>query len=204
MGSGGGCQFEFNIEEFCKNFKHFQIQLISALNILTRAGYIFYKEETENIALLKMLVDRDSLYGIETLSSKDNKVIISLLRNYGGLFSEYCFIDESLIAKQSSLTIDETYHTLKSLSQRDILHFIPRKKIAHIRYERRREESKHLEFPDEVYKIRKEDFTNKIKAVLDYIHNTTICRERQLLKYFGETSRNNCLNCDVCQKESLK
>ena len=38
MGEGQGCVRAFNIDEFCRNFKHFPIQVDSALRILTRAG----------------------------------------------------------------------------------------------------------------------------------------------------------------------
>lgn len=37
MGDGLGCTYAFNIDEFCQNFKHFPIQVDSALKILTRA-----------------------------------------------------------------------------------------------------------------------------------------------------------------------
>ena len=42
MGSGAGCRFEFNIDKFCLYFRHFPIQVNSALHILARAGYIDY------------------------------------------------------------------------------------------------------------------------------------------------------------------
>ena len=48
MGDGLGCVREFNIDEFCRNFKHFPIQVDSALKILTRAGYIEYTDEQDN------------------------------------------------------------------------------------------------------------------------------------------------------------
>ena len=45
MGDGRGCTFAFNIDEFCRNFKHFPVQTDSALKILTRAGYLEYTDE---------------------------------------------------------------------------------------------------------------------------------------------------------------
>ena len=40
MGDGLGCMVAFNLDEFCRNFKHFPVQADSALKILTRAGYL--------------------------------------------------------------------------------------------------------------------------------------------------------------------
>ena len=44
MGDGRGCTFAFNIDEFCRNFRHFPVQTDSALKILTRAGYLEYTD----------------------------------------------------------------------------------------------------------------------------------------------------------------
>jgi ATP-dependent DNA helicase RecQ len=42
VGCGEGTTREFNMEKFCVAFKHFPVQVESALHILTRAGYITY------------------------------------------------------------------------------------------------------------------------------------------------------------------
>ena len=42
VGSGYNHTFEFNIDKFCHTFRHFPIQVDSALKILNRAGYIEY------------------------------------------------------------------------------------------------------------------------------------------------------------------
>ncbi len=202
LGSGGGCQFDFDIDRFCFAFKHFPVQLKSALNILSRAGYINYKEEAENLARVKILESRESLYSLDGLSSKDNQILTLLLRHYGGIFTEYSFVDESLIAREAKLSLDEVYQSLIDLSRRDIIHFIPKKKIPRITYERRREESKHLEFPDEIYKYRREEFSRRINAVVAYLHNDNVCRSRQLLEYFGEKMLTDCQRCDVCQMKN--
>ena len=155
MGSGGGCRFEFNIDKFCMYFKHFPVQVNSALAILSRAGYIEYEDERDNMAQLRMLLGREDLYRLDSLVDNESNVVTALLRNYGGLFTDYCYIDESLIAMQTGLEREAVYAILKDMSERRILHFIPRKKIPHIRYTQRREEMERLVFPHEVYDDRK-------------------------------------------------
>ncbi len=198
IGSGKGCRFEFNIDRFCQYFNHFPIQLNSSLKILTRAGYIEYEDESENMAQVMMLLRREDLYRLNSLTDNENAVITALLRNYGGLFTDYCYIDESLIAAQSNLTREETYAILKNLSMRRILHFIPRKKIPHVTYKQRREESNLLIFPPEVYDKRKQEYTERIYAMINYAENNDICRSRLLLRYFGEKRSTDCGQCDVC------
>lgn len=198
MGSGAGCSFEFNIDKFCFYFHHFPIPVNSALNILSRAGYINYDCERENMAQLTMLLHREDLYRLDSLDERENSVVTALLRNYGGLFTDFCYIDESLIAMQTGFGREEVYGILKDLSRRQILRFIPRKKIPHIRYAQSRVEAGLLVFSNEVYDDRKKEYAERIKSIINYAENDDICRSRQLLRYFGEKKSTDCGMCDVC------
>lgn len=204
MGSGAGCRFEFNIDKFCMYFHHFPIPVNSSLNILTRAGYIEYEGERENMSQLTMLLRREDLYRLDSLDEQENAVVTALLRNYGGLFSDYCYIDESLIAMQVGIKREEVYEILKNLSRRRILHFIPRKAIPHIKYTQRRIEADLLVFGKEIYDDRKTEYTERINSIINYAENNDICRSRQLLWYFGEKKSTDCGVCDVCISHNPK
>ena len=198
VGSGYNHIFEFNIDQFCHTFRHFPIQADAALKILDRAGYIEYTEEQDNQARVMFTIGRDDLYRLENTSPNEEKVITAMLRNYGGLFTDYNFIDESFIAQQTQLEPQQVYLTLKGLSQRHILHFIPQKKTPYIRYTQRREDMEHVQIPPSVYEERKAQFEERIHAMIKYAKDDTVCRSRQLLRYFGEESDHDCRQCDVC------
>ena len=198
VGSGYNHTFEFNIDEFCHTYHHFPIQVDSALKILNRAGYIEYTEEQDNQARVMFTVSRNDLYRLENNTPNEDKVITALLRNYGGLFTDYNYIDESFIASQTALQPQQLYLILKSLSQRHILHFIPQKKTPYIRYMQRREDMEHVQLRPEVYEERKAQFSERIHKMIGYATNDDVCRSRQLLDYFGEKSRKDCGQCDVC------
>ena len=151
VGSGYHATFEFNIDKFCHAFRHFPIQVDSALKILNRAGYIEYTEEQDNKARVMFTIGRNDLYRLENNTPNEEKVITALLRNYGGLFVDYNFIDESFIASQCGLQPQQVYMILKNLSQKHILHFIPQKKTPYVRYLQRREDPEHIQIPPAVY-----------------------------------------------------
>lgn len=198
IGSGYNKTFEFNTEKFCHTFKHFPIQAEAALNILTRAGYIEYREEQDNSARVMFLVGRDELYRLSNNSPAEDKVIVSLLRNYSGLFSDYNFIDEGFVAGECGITSHEVYEALKALNRKHIISFIPRKRIPFIKYTQRREAMEHIRIGRDVYDSLKEQFEKRIDAMKQYTRTNGVCRSRLLLEYFGEDKAGDCGQCDVC------
>lgn len=201
-GDGYGVSREFNIDDFCRKFNHFPIRVHAALQILQRAGYIEYTEEQDNQARVRFLVTRDDLYCLRGDSPNEERVIVALLRSYGGLFADYGFIDESMIANQCGMKSHEVYQTLKGLSEKHVLHFIPRKQVPYIRYMQRREDSEHVQLSKDVYEERLTQYKERIEAMLRYAKDNSRCRSRQLLEYFGEKDTKDCGQCDVCHHTS--
>lgn len=197
-GSGYNSMFEFNIDDFCHRFRHFPIQVHSALKILNRAGYIEYIEEHDTQARIMFCLTRDQLYRLKHTDADEERIITTLLRNYGGLFVDYCFIDEGFIAHETSLTKPQLYLTLKGLEQKRILNFIPQKRTPYIRYMQRREDSEHLLFPPDVYDHLKKRYEERIHAIIAYTKAEKQCRSRLLLHYFGEEDSDDCGMCDIC------
>lgn len=198
MGDGLGCTREFNIDEFCRNFKHFPIQVDSALKILTRAGYLEYTDEQDNNSRLIFTLTKEELYRIHETSPETEKLINIILRSYTGVFTEYAYINEETLSLRTGMTRQQVYDTLISLTRRRILHYIPGKKTPYIIYTRERQEADRLIFTKEVYEDRKESFIRRIEAMTEYAETEDKCRSRMLLLYFGEKNEHNCGQCDVC------
>ena len=125
MGDGRGCTFAFNIDEFCRNFKHFPVQTDSALKILTRAGYLEYTDEQDNASRIMFTITKEELYRIREQSEDTEKLLRILLRSYTGLFTDYAYISEDNLSTRSGLSKQQIYETLISLSRQHILHYIP-------------------------------------------------------------------------------
>ena len=198
VGSGAGCTFEFPIDRFCTTFKHFPTRANAALTLLQRAGYIDYEQNPDTQARIRFLLNRDDLYRLDALSDKENEVVTALLRNYGGLFSDYGYVDESYIAQEAGLDRSQTYTVLVNLSKKRIINFIPRKNTPIIRYRSDRIDGADIVLDRSVYEDRKAQFVKRIHSVIDYAQNGRVCRSRQLLRYFGETKSVDCGQCDVC------
>lgn len=196
MGDGRGCTFAFNIDEFCQNFKHFPVRVDSALKILTRAGYLEYTDEQDNTSRLIFTLRRDELYRINENNPDTEHLLRIILRSYTGVFSDYAYISEEILARRSGLTRQQVYDTLILLTKRHVLHYIPGKKTPYIIYTRERQNT--VVLSKEVYEDRKDSYEKRIHAMLDYAESDGKCRSRMLLRYFGEKNGHNCGQCDVC------
>lgn len=198
VGSGAGYSFVFEIDKFSRTFKHFPVQTHSALQILERAGYIHYEMEPEARARVMFKLGRNDLYRLDESSKFEDAVITALLRTYGGLFSNYVYIDEGLVAQEAGLTTQQVYVILKNLAQRNIIYFIPQRKTPFITYLQDRIDGEKVVLSKEIYEERKEQYVKRINAMQAYASNNEVCRSRQLLIYFGEKRHKDCEQCDVC------
>ena len=196
--SGAGHTFSFDINKFCQIYQLSIIYTTAALHILSQLGHIVYEDDPSSCARILFLLSRDQLYYLDHLAPKEDATIEAILRLYGGVFNDYVYIDEQLIAQHAGLTPQEVYLILKGLTERRIVHFIPQRKMPFIHYLRDRVDGHRLNITSEVYEDRKGEFEKRIQAFINYAENSHICRSRQLLAYFGEEMQKDCNQCDVC------
>ncbi len=198
MGFGLETVHDFSLGDFCAAYKFSQLQAHHALKMIEMAGYIEYTEEQDNASRLLFTVTRDELYNHLRQDVKTDNVLHCILRSYTGLFADYVYIDEGIIATRTGLSRDEVYNTLVGLSKYRIINYIPQKKTPLVIYTRTREEVRYLSIPRSVYEERKERFETRINRVMEYINESRICRSRMLTTYFGEKDVADCGCCDVC------
>lgn len=196
VGDGQSVTYEFNVEQFCRTFHRFPIPVMSALQILTRAGYIDFRESEDNLSRLMFLLTRDDLYRLHRQTANTEKVISTIMRRYGGVFADYVFIEERVIAQQTELKPHEVYEILVNLNRQRVIHYIPRKKIPRITYLQRRVDR--VVLSRAVYEERRDNYEQRSREMLRYAQQEEACRSSFMLNYFGEEGTPDCGHCDVC------
>lgn len=201
IGTGYGKNYSriFALDQFCRTYKFFPIAVVSALHILTNAGYIEYDDQRDSASRIRFIVDRDELYEIEGLTGRLNDFVMTILRRYSGLFTSYVNIQEEELADLTSQTPQDVYEILLELSRKGVIRYIPRSKEPLLTFVLNRVREEDFFLPDSCYKTLKNSFVARIDAMLDYISDTKNCRSRLLLKYFGEDLKEDCQQCDVCK-----
>lgn len=198
VGFGLDTVHDFSLADFCSAYKFSLLQAHHALKILELAGYIEYTEEQDNASRLMFNATRDELYRYRNQDKKTDEVIQVILRSYTGLFADYVYINEGVIATRAGISQQELYDILVGLSKFRIVNYIPQKKTPLIIYRRTREETKYVVIPRSAYEERKERFEKRITCVLNYINEERLCRSRMLVTYFGEKDAEDCGCCDTC------
>jgi ATP-dependent DNA helicase RecQ len=201
VGGGKESVFDFRIEDFSTKFQLTESLVYHSLKLLEREGYLEYVENVDRFSRIYFITGRDELYKIET-ERKDLEDFIKLvLRSYSGVFSDYVNIDEELLSKRSGLSADRVYENLKTLSKLKIIHYIPKRKLPVISFEKERVDEKRVSISPENYQKRKNQYQIQVDSVIAYASGKDECRSRTLLNYFGQTKSESCGSCDVCTGE---
>ena len=198
IGEGYGQMMDFNFNLFCRTFNLPVLPTLNALRILTQAEYIQFVEEIETQSRVMILADKARLYNIPTTTPRADEVLQALLRTYTGLFADYVFINEDVIAYRYNLSPQTIYDSLIEYNRLHILHYVPRKRTPYIIYTTSREEPKYIQIPKSIYETLQERMRARIEAVITYCYSDEICREKYLVEYFGEDSPQPCGHCDTC------
>ncbi len=191
----------FELEKFCATFKFSYTQAVHALHLLQLSGYLELTDDPDNRSRLIFTIHRDELYNYSGFSKETDDLVQAVLRTYTGLFSDYVFINESVLATRTGMNRMQVYEILKSLSAQRVIHYIPASQLPLITYLQNREETSRIVIPKSVYEQRKERLEQRVRSVLSYGMQATECRSISLLRYFGEKKAEECRQCDVCLKK---
>ncbi len=203
-GFGKGQVFEFNLQNFSQLYNLGQTMVFNSLKILQREGYLEYTGEIDSPSRIIFTVSRDDLYKFQVANADFDQFIKLVLRSYTGLFNAYVHIDEELLSRRSGLDRETVYRFLKFLRKLKIIDYVPGNTTPYIYFSKERIKIDRIRLSKENYDLRKKDFEERIEAVINYATDSSICRSRMLLCYFGETDASDCGNCDVCHSMKEK
>lgn len=197
--TGMGRQLKFKIEDFCKRFGLQRAPAFYALKYLERTEHLTYSEEVDIPTKVWINVDRKSLYDVELADQGQANVLEALMRSYTGIFSFLQQIDEEYVARLAGQTVPQLRQSLYGLSLAHVISYVPtdHSDVVVLHHDRLRPGNVNL-MPSR-YAMLKESFHARAEAMLEYVSETSECRSRYLLRYFGQTEAADCGTCDVCR-----
>ncbi|MFG6380970.1 MAG: RecQ family ATP-dependent DNA helicase [Muribaculum sp.] len=199
VGSGYDKVFEFNFDLFVKTYDLPPLPARSAMHLLTQAGYFEFIEEVTMQSRVMITAYKDELYDVR-LDEEGDRVFNILLRSYTGLFADFVYVNEALIARRACVDEQKVYETLLALSRMKILQYIPRKTTPYLYYTTSRELPKYVVMPTAVYEDQRRRLEKRIEAMKRFAFAVDECRVNRMLEYFGEKPESPCGKCDVCRE----
>ena len=206
-GSGQGHTFMLPINDLCRIMHLPILQTYAALHLLTQAGYINFQEEQEIHPRVKILVSQREIsdYG---LSEQQHQLLEILMRKYSGIFTDLQYVhlgDEAIRLSGERLEAKgekqiDIHDLLVSLAQRHIIIYIPHDTANTLTFTRERQTEIYLS--TDIYDNHRQQYIEKLKAMVEYADNQLYCRSQLLLSYFGETDATTCGSCDVCRSKA--
>lgn len=190
---------EFNFKLFVERYGLQAAQAQAALGLLQASGYLEYLEDYNSRSRVMVVVDRNQLYNTH-MSPMVETVLRALLRNYTGLFADYEYISESVMAVRSSLTEQQVYESLLALAKMHIIHYVPRSNNPMMLLTASRIDGRHVLIPVTVYEKRRDGMKKRLDAMADFaFSDSNSCRTNKMLRYFGEEPQAPCGKCDWCR-----
>ena len=190
-GSGLGRTFFVDFIELCRVMSLPMLPAFSALQMLTIAGYIDFREEQEIQPRVRIDVPRESLYEYNFTAEQD-RILNELMRDYTGIFTDLVYL-RHLTGGVS----DAEHKVLAELANRHVITYIPSMRAYPFTFKQERQTEIYI--PKQIYDTRRTRYIDRLKAMVEYAEQTKYCREQVLLNYFGEIQADSCKNCDVCE-----
>jgi len=203
-GEGIDEQFGFNINSFCNKYGFPILKTYNALQFLDRQGIITLSQEFSEKISLQFNISSKEVIRYMSLNPKQEAIIMALLRTYPGIHEMQTSINPVLIGKKSSHTEQEVLAVLQKLKEKNIIEYNAKSNDATITFNEVREDERTInrvaKYLDSQNKLK----TAQLQAVLNYSLDKTTCKQKLLLRYFGEILQEDCDHCSYCLSKKKK
>ncbi|MCB9227761.1 MAG: RecQ family ATP-dependent DNA helicase [Chitinophagales bacterium] len=197
-GAGIDMVFDFNITTFSKRYNFSVLKIYQSLKFLEQEEYLYLSEGIYQSSKLMVLYNKQELYKFMLDNLELEPIMKYILRVYGGVFDGYVKIKERQLAQHLNSNVKDIIKTLQILDRVGVIAYEKYKDEPFIQFLKPRLSEQNLYLNVEQIKERIKVFKDKLNAMISYATETTSCRSKVLLAYFGENKSENCGVCDVC------
>lgn len=197
-GEGEFTSHQFNFNSFCKTYDFKTTQTFNALQILDRNSIIKLSQQFNYKTTLQFIVSNTSLFSYLERHKHVELIVKTILRTYGGIFEHLLAINLSLIASKIETSEKQIITVLQQLDKDEVVDFKFSNTDSEIVFLQPREDDKTINRIITIVDQQHELKRLQVNAVLSYIKNDAVCKQKQLLSYFGEDTIDPCGKCSVC------
>jgi len=198
VGIGEGGYYDFNLLEFCNNFKLDLAVVTQTLKVLEQEGHIQFSENIFLPTQVCFTASKESLENFEQAYPAFEPLIKALLRTYQGIFDNRISVFEKRLGAICRLDVQGVQNQLQQLAAMGIIEYLPQKETPQIHFLVNRAPAAFLHIDQDLYLSKKEAFTTRINTLINFAINPGCCRSVFIGNYFGDTDKSTCGICDYC------
>lgn len=197
-GEGKDGKFQLNFNTFCSTYGLNSLLTYNTMQILDQNSVIALNESFSKKSTVLFIASKETVFDYFEKHQDCVTVSQTILRTYGGIFDFETKINIRLISKKTNTSEANVSKILAQLHKDEIITYTAQHSDLDITFLVPREDDITINVFAGKVKERHAIKEDNLNAMLTYINNDSLCRSRQLLNYFGETSETNCGICDVC------
>ena len=198
IGSGEGCQFDFDQETLCSTYNFNVLEFYSACRFLEREGLIALPDREEAESKVFIPMSREDVYRFQVNQPRYSDLMEVMMRTYGGLFTDFTPISERLLGRRLYYDEKQITNMLHHMDALKAIVYKCKSDKPQITFTAPRIDSKDLYLSDSNYSQLKQYALEKAEAIKKYVLSSEGCRSQVLLDYFGEVDSEPCGICDLC------
>lgn len=198
FGEGNDQKFQLEFNTFCSVYQLNPLLTYNTLQILDQNSVIALSESFSKKSTVLFLASKDQLNTYFEKNVKLVGVAQTILRTYGGIFDFETKINTQLIARKSENEETTVIKVLEQLHTDGIIAYSAQHSDIDITFLVPREDDSTINVFAKKVKERHIIKTENLNEMLAYVKNKKVCRNRLLLKYFGEVTQQDCGHCDIC------
>ncbi len=203
-GAGEGQTFDFDISTFANAFKLHPVQTNYVLQTLSQEGLLYLTESAYKPSQLSFTCSKEEMRTVENNYSGTVEMIRALLRNYEGIFNYPTSIFERQLAGILRITTEQVSKQLIFLHQIGIVQYKPQSEKPQLTLLRNRMYRDDYRFNMASIRKRKEKHLERIKAMIHYATDKSLCRSMMIANYFNDADAKPCEICDNCATNTTK
>ncbi len=200
-GEGEFTNHSFSFTDFCKTYGLNTLLTYNGLTALDRLGVLQLSKQFGRKTILKFLLDSDKILKYFQADVTLSIIGKTILRLYGGIFESPTGINLELIASKTGQNIETILSSLKKMERDQVIELKLHHTDSSITFNVPREDDKTINVISKELERLNQKKKGEVRAVLNYLENSTVCKSVQLVGYFGEANAQPCGVCSVCSTQ---
>ena len=197
-GEGINQEYHFNLNHFCLKYSFPVLKTYNAMQFLDRQGIISLSQEFSEKISMQFLIPSKEVIRYLSLNPNDEEIILTILRTYPGIYEMQTPFNIQLIAKKSNAKENEIHAVLNKLKEKEIIEYHSKNNDATLIFNEIREDEKTINRVSKYLEKQNQLKKEQLQAVLSYVKEKKVCKNKLILNYFGEKTTANCEICSYC------